>query len=303
MAAPAVAGQPSTQPNARERAAARRKEVDTERVSEIDYKVDFKPSQSQPFGLREIELHTYYSQKAIGRAYERAMLALYVLCVTLRVIGRGKDIAALAEKRALEKIDEIYQQLEAEIDRLVEQRTEARAGSANVIFQGHTRPRKYRVKFYTPITLRYLALIEKLDEVVRIVDELCILGAMDEGQRMNLGHKWAGRVQHLALVLDRMQVNARRSIYRANQQEEAQREHDKTINEIHLDSTRTADEPAPMSSEDEIKVNAELDEGIGDADEGTDEGVDSGLGAVEDITSEEDGAPAATKAKPRAKKA
>lgn len=275
-------------PKAGERADGRHQEAQ-HRGGIFQQQTNFRPRQSQPCARVEIIIHTSFAQKAIRRAYERAMLSTYAISVTQRLIaGRNQaELIDVIETGIRKKINEVYEWLEAEVARQDALRNDVRLAAPDISFQGHTDPRKVSLPFYTPLTLQYVGVIRKLDELLRIVDELTILGHMTESERMRYSHKATNRVQHLALTIDQMNRNARRRLEKAIALEEANRKHRKEVSEIHLESTSGDDAEASGASGIEAsQLEEAMHEGLDDLDNAEAEPIETDLASYECVTEE-----------------
>lgn len=240
------------------------------RVARVSDEMDFRPSQSHPVGKIKVTLNSYFAQKVLAKAYERAMVALYGISVLLRIISPSREVAIRAEEKVREQMQSLYAELEAELDRLHQLR-DTMAAPDGVVFDGYSAPRSYEVKFYNPLVHDYIALVRKLDEVMGVVDMLYMLGVLDDSQRLNVANKWSGRIMHLALTFDQQKNRGQAQIRKLRAQQEENRKAKLEAEAIHLDpdgaeasATHEPGEAAATSTADEHAAVAGDDDGTGD---------------------------------------
>lgn len=134
-------------------------------------------------------LQTDYAQKAYARHYQRVGGALY----QITVLGRKKGANIINDSA----IDELEEQITLAMDGLLEEmengidEMKAEAGDKiDRIRIEYVSPLDVEFKNSTQLQKKHMDLIEKLDEVIRCIDQMTLLGLKETRDQVNESFKW-----------------------------------------------------------------------------------------------------------------
>lgn len=174
----------------------------------------WSPSASHPRGKKKIELQSEYAKRVFEDGYERTTHSLYELEVMLRVLSLSEKETDIVEKRVNERFAETESDLEQEIEQmqtLVDQQKQR----GNIIeIDGYTKPYVGEAIFYSPQSGRYLKLIQRMDNLMGLIDQLWMLNVLNPKQRFNGTIGWQRRLMEFGRELQKLHLRARGALER-----------------------------------------------------------------------------------------
>jgi hypothetical protein len=195
---------------------------------------------SNPTIEREVKLATLQAQRVYLRTMGYVSSALFNLGVIMHIVGDADDARA-TENVVRDAIANVSNQLDAAIQRSAEMMKNANA-SADVTYSYLVSEKSH---LQTPLAMQYLNLIFKLEEVVRSIDTLWMLGEIESGQRSATNAEWQRSILRLANEIITIQRRAYNSAINKGKQEELDKQ-----------DVRTVDSSVNETEDDDAEVEA-----------------------------------------------
>lgn len=148
---------------------------------------------SNPTMIRTVNLSTLQAHRVYLRTMRYVSNSLFNLGVILHIIGDRND-AAVTEKIISNEMEAVNNELSAALEQ------------SKVVFDkvGITALVKYShlisedVTIQAPLTMKYVNLLEKMDELIRHIDTLWMQGTIESSSRAYNNSQWQSRLTKLA---------------------------------------------------------------------------------------------------------
>lgn len=148
---------------------------------------------SNPTMVRNVSLSTLQAHRVYLRTMRYVSNSLFNLGVILHIIGDG-DTADETEKKARDAISTVSNEIDVALGQckiLFEQ-----YGIENLVEYTHLISAE--VSIQAPLTLKFVDLLEKMDELIRYIDTLWMQGEMPSSDRAHNNAAWQRRLTKLA---------------------------------------------------------------------------------------------------------
>lgn len=148
---------------------------------------------SNPTMVRTVNLSTLQAHRVYLRTMRYVSNSLFNLGVILHIIGDSNDAAA-TEKVVSNEMEAVNNELSAALEQ------------SKVVFDKvgikalveYTHLISEEVSIQSPLTMKYVNLLEKMDELIRHIDTLWMQGAIESSSRAYNNSQWQSRLTKLA---------------------------------------------------------------------------------------------------------
>ena len=161
---------------------------------------------SIPVYQREMVLNSHQAQRIIQRGFRRTARALYSIDVILRIIGDA-DEATQVEEMITNLINEEYKAIQQEKSRL----EKIIKDNGIDMLPEYTHPEKITLPISSPQSSRFVAIIQELDELMRLIDTLWLNHIMTNSQRGKGTWRWQTRILGLGRRIVNIEMRARKA--------------------------------------------------------------------------------------------
>lgn len=160
---------------------------------------------SRPSFTETLVLNSEYTKRVHQRYFRSVVTALYMIDTILYVIGE-KDHIEQVQAAVSGLIDACTHDLLTEIERLEKLRDENGISGT----PKYSNPGRYEIEIVSPQVSQFVALMLKMDDVMKLVDTLWLSNVIANDKRADTEHQWQLRIQKLA----RRIISLRTAAYR-----------------------------------------------------------------------------------------
>jgi hypothetical protein len=200
---------------------------------------------SRPAFDRRITIQSEQAQRVFEREFPRVVSALYAIDVILRIIGDNKEIDEI-ESVVGAMIGECAKDLQNEKARI----DKVREDNGITSLPRYTHPEQVEVRIVSPQVAQFVALLQKMDELMISLDALWLCGVLSNKQRSDGVYQWQQRLLRLGRRIVAIERRARASAGKRGKEAEVRE--------------ATGESEMPESTDDE--PSASLDTGVEDGD-------------------------------------
>ncbi|WP_427551949.1 hypothetical protein ACQE3D_25545 (plasmid) [Methylomonas sp. MS20] len=160
---------------------------------------------SRPSFTQTLVLNSEYTKRVHQRYFRSVVTALYMLDTILYVIGEKEHIDQV-QAAVSQLIEACTSDLGREIERLEKLRDENGISGT----PKYSNPGSYEIEIVSPQVSQFVALMLKMDDVMKLVDTLWLSNMIANEKRADTEHQWQLRIQKLA----RRIISLRTAAYR-----------------------------------------------------------------------------------------
>lgn len=172
---------------------------------------------SRPVFDQHITIQSEQAQRVIAREFTRVVSALYAIDVILRIIGGDQEIDEV-ETVVNALIGDCGKDVQNEKARLEKLRED------NGITQlpRYTNPATTTVRIVSPQVAQFVALVQRMDELMVTLDTLWLCGILTSKQRSNGTYQWQQRLLRMGRRIVEIERRARASAQQKGKEGEIQ---------------------------------------------------------------------------------
>jgi hypothetical protein len=198
---------------------------------------------SRPVFDQSITLRSEQAQRVMAREFSRVVSALYAIDVILRIVGDDREIDEV-EAVVGTLIGDCGKDVQSEKARL----DKLREDNGITTLPRYTNPETINVRIVSPQIAQFVALIQRMDELMVTLDALWLCGILSNKQRSDGAYQWQQRLLRLGRRIVAIERRARASAGKRGKNAE--------VREV------TGESEVPESTDDESL--ASLDTGVED---------------------------------------
>jgi hypothetical protein len=161
---------------------------------------------SRPAFDRRITIQSEQAQRVFEREFPRVVSALYAIDVILRIIGDDHEIDEI-ESVVGAMISECAKDLQNEKARI----DKVREDNGITSLPRYTNPEQVEVRIVSPQVAQFVALLQKMDELMISLDALWLCGVLSNKQRSDGVYQWQQRLLRLGRRIVAIERRARAS--------------------------------------------------------------------------------------------
>lgn len=176
------------------------------------------PAIKRPKAIVEITLRTGSAEKTFNREFTK--FSIYVLHIT-QILRRNNhyDLAKQAQDVVDGWLTDELTELTSKIESLEELKNQ-RAINVNM---GHSEI-KVKAEASSPFAIRYLDLIERMDDLIHLMDELWLGGVFDDDQLSKGSYYWEKRLRTIANKTRNLSNQAKNASKKQSSSEKTEKE-------------------------------------------------------------------------------
>jgi hypothetical protein len=161
---------------------------------------------SRPVFDQAVTLCSEQAQRVMAREFTRVVSALYAIDVILRIIGNDHEIDEI-ESVVSAMIGECAKDLQNEKARI----DKVREDNGITSLPRYTNPEQVEVRIVSPQVAQFVALLQKMDELMISLDALWLGGVLSNKQRSDSVYQWQQRLLRLGRRIVAIERRARAS--------------------------------------------------------------------------------------------
>ena len=170
---------------------------------------------SRPVFDQTVTLQSEQAQRVMAREFARVVSALYAIDVILRIIGDDREVDEVeAVVNAL--IGACGQDVQSEKARL----DKLREDNGITALPRYTNPEEIKVRIVSPQVAQFIALVQRMDDLMVTVDALWLCGILTNKQRSDGAYQWQQRLLRLGRRIVEIERRARVSAQQKGKDEE-----------------------------------------------------------------------------------
>nr|WP_298057443.1 hypothetical protein [uncultured Halomonas sp.] len=176
---------------------------------------------SRPVINRRFPLYSFQAQNVAEKLLDRVAYSLFSSEVILQILAEREQVDEL-ESIIADDVANSHDNLDREFARLRELMKDADIQEQDT--PSYTRPVQVEVEISSPLVARYIALIQKLDRLMGMIDCLWMNGVLDNKQRMNATYQWQRHVNKLSGRIINIENRARKAAKSSGRDSEVDQE-------------------------------------------------------------------------------
>lgn len=176
---------------------------------------------SRPVINRRFPLYSFQAQNVAEKLLDRVAYSLFSSEVILQILAERDQVEEL-ESIIADDLANSHDNLDREFARLRELMKDADIKDQDT--PSYTRPVQVEVEISSPLVARYIALIQKLDRLMGMIDCLWLNGVLDNKQRMNANYQWQRHVNKLSGRIINIENRARKAAKSSGRDSEVDKE-------------------------------------------------------------------------------
>jgi len=208
-----------------------------------------KPRQhSRPVFDQTITIRSEQAQRVMAREFSRVVSALYAIDVILRIIGDDQEIDEV-ETVVNTLISDCGKDVQNEKARL----EKLREDNGITTLPRYTNPATTKVRIVSPQVAQFVALVQRMDDLMVTLDALWLCGILTNKQRSDGGYQWQQRLLRLGRRIVDIERRARTSAGKRGKEAEIPEATGKPeLGEAEVTVSEASNSPASEPEEDGI---------------------------------------------------
>jgi hypothetical protein len=170
---------------------------------------------SRPVFDQRITIQSEQAQRVFEREFPRVVSSLYAIDVILRIIGDDREIDEV-EGMVGAMIGDCAKDIQNEKGRI----EKLREDNGITASPRYTNPEQVEVRIVSPQVAQFVALLQKMDELMIALDALWLCGVLSNKQRSDGVYQWQQRLLRLGRRIVAIERRARASAERRGKDSE-----------------------------------------------------------------------------------
>ncbi|HUL12012.1 MAG TPA: hypothetical protein VLU73_07580 [Methylococcaceae bacterium] len=170
---------------------------------------------SRPVFDQAVTIRSEQAQRVMAREFSRVVSALYAIDVILRIIGDDQEIDEV-ETVVNTLIGDCGKDVQSEKARL----DKLREDNGITQLPRYTNPATTTVRIVSPQVAQFVALVQRMDDLMVTLDALWLCGILTNKQRSNGAYQWQQRLLRLGRRIVEIERRARVSAVKRGKEAE-----------------------------------------------------------------------------------